>query len=196
LESTGHWSPGKYLRLISALILTGVVFFSCARRNPLQDRAVFLAEGDPRLFDIAFKARETLPRFIWRLQHPARGERGFSVKYPLEVQGETETGGDLRWEYLWLGDIDFKNGIYYGRLLNQPRHINSVKAGDIIPFAMDDITDWMFFREDKIIGGLSIKYLAEKELNETESPETPAPADELVRLLEMFGSPSPYSIDQ
>ena len=153
-----------------------------------------MAEADPQLFDIALKARETLPRFIWRLQHPARGERGFSVKYPLEAKGEMETGGDLQWEHFWLGGIDFKNGVYYGRLLNQPQYINGVKAGDIIPFSIDDITDWMFFREDKIIGGLSIKYLAERELTKAESLETPA-ADDLVRLLEMFDSPSPYSID-
>ena len=53
-----------------------------------------------------------------------------------------------------LGD-----GRYSGRFANQPRDLPGKRAGDLVQFADADISDWMFMRNGKIVGGETIKPL-------------------------------------
>jgi uncharacterized protein YegJ (DUF2314 family) len=148
------------------------------------DRTLGVDVSDAELLSIALRARESLPRFIWRMQNPGGGERDFRVKCPFPADG---VSGFYR-EYLWLGDISFRDGAYYGRVLNRPLYVSGLREGALSSFSVDDICDWMFFKDGKIKGGLSVKYLIE-EIPPHERDE------ELERLLELFDSPNPYSFD-
>ena len=136
---------------------------------------VQLDNSDEIMAKITEDSRNTLSIFFRHLSRPLSGEHGFCVKIPLE----TVNGGDIAAEQLWLKDIHFKNGTWYGNLANTPRFSSSQKQGDTLPFSADSITDWMFIRGNKIIGGYSIKYLLEK-INENERSE------EQRILLQMF----------
>jgi uncharacterized protein YegJ (DUF2314 family) len=92
------------------------------------------------------------------LQRPGKGERNFRVKYPFAA--EEESG--FRYEELWLRDITFKEGMYYGEVSNQPFHIRDLSIGSRMPFYGDTITDWMYEQDRTIVGGRSIKYLIEQ----------------------------------
>jgi uncharacterized protein YegJ (DUF2314 family) len=112
---------------------------------------------DGEILQISEDARNTLPAFFRQLTRGREAEH-FCVKYPFTAD---EDGG-VNAEQVWLTGISFKNGIYYGILSNTPRYLGNLKKGDKVTFNMDEITDWMYVRGGKIVGGDSIKYLLEK----------------------------------
>lgn len=141
------------------------VLLSCCFRKPQtappHERiapTLHLDQSDESLMRIAHNARDTLPVFFRHILNPAKNEANFSVKYPFR----TDSGSGFSMEQLWLRDISFKNGVYYGVLANTPFYIASLKKGDTVSFSADEITDWMYTSGGKIIGGLSIKYLLEQ----------------------------------
>jgi uncharacterized protein YegJ (DUF2314 family) len=122
-----------------------------------QDFILPVEDEGEELAQIAEAARESFPRFVRRLQSPGPGETSFRVKYRFAA----EEGSGFRDEYLWLSDIGFEQGSYYGFVANQPYYAGNLKTGDRVNFFAEDISDWMFYRDGKIVGGLSIKYLIE-----------------------------------
>ena len=48
---------------------------------------------------------------------------------------------------------------YSGRFANAPRDLPGKKAGEVALFKDTDISDWMFMRNGKIVGGETIKPL-------------------------------------
>jgi uncharacterized protein YegJ (DUF2314 family) len=113
--------------------------------------------ADEALGEIAREARETLPDFLRRLQSPRQGEGNFRLKDPFHA-GE---GSGFGREQLWLRDIGFEDGSYYGILSNNPYYIPALKKGDKVPIDIEEISDWMYTRDGLIQGGRSIKYLLE-----------------------------------
>jgi uncharacterized protein YegJ (DUF2314 family) len=51
------------------------------------------------------------------------------------------------------------DGSYSGKFANVPRDLPGKKAGDVAEFKEADISDWMFMRNDKIVGGETIRPL-------------------------------------
>jgi uncharacterized protein YegJ (DUF2314 family) len=117
-----------------------------------------LNQADEELRLIALNAKDTLPIFFRHMLRPAKNESGFCIKYPFR----TDSGSGFSMEQLWLSEISFKDGVYYGVLVNNPFYISSMKKGDTVIFSADEITDWMYAKNGKIIGGRSIKYLLEQ----------------------------------
>jgi uncharacterized protein YegJ (DUF2314 family) len=148
------------------LFLCVILLFSCQKpaeppvvRDPAKTMQADTA--DEQMLRIAEDAQTTLPTFFRQLTRAGAGAteaEHFCVKYPFPAD---EHSG-INTEQVWLAGIHFKNGIYYGILANSPRHLSGMKKGDTVMFDMDKITDWMFVRDEKIIGGDSIKYLLEK----------------------------------
>jgi uncharacterized protein YegJ (DUF2314 family) len=136
-------------------------------------RTMQVEQDDEEILQIAEDARNTLSGFFRHLNRPGTGEKQFCVKYPFP------TGNGNSMEQLWLTSIYFKNGRYYGVLEGVPKQFNGMKKGDTVIFEADNITDWMYIRNDKIIGGYSIKYLLEKIPEHQRS-------DREYRLLKMF----------
>jgi uncharacterized protein YegJ (DUF2314 family) len=130
---------------------------------------------DEELAKIAEEARQTLHDFIRTLQRPIPGEGEFYVKYGFYA----EQGSSFDKEYLWLSDISFRDGFYFGKIMNIPQYIPYFKQGDRVSFIIDDIVDWMYQDNGKIVGGKSIKYLIEQIDEENRSVE-------LTRLYEKF----------
>ena len=120
--------------------------------------AMRFASGDPVLDEIALEARAAISDFIRHMRNPQKGEEQFRIKYPFPA----DSGSGIDKEYIWLSGITFKNGRYYGCVANRPYYISGIKEGSEAAFSMDDIADWMYLRNGKIVGGRSIKYLIEK----------------------------------
>jgi uncharacterized protein YegJ (DUF2314 family) len=131
--------------------------------------------ADPVLGAIASGAREHLSEFTRRLQNPAKDEYNFQVKYPFEADGDS----GYTHEHLWIRNIEFKDGAYYGILANEPFYIKGLALGDRVEFFLGGISDWMYMKGKRIRGGWSIKYFIEK---------IPAADrdEELRRYLELF----------
>jgi uncharacterized protein YegJ (DUF2314 family) len=149
-------------RMFQLLLLCAAFLPSCLKQPVLdttgRPSTVIAAQADAELLRIADEARAGLPVFFRQLARAEAGEGNFSVKYPLPA----DEGGDVNTEHIWLTGIHSKDGRYYGKLAGTPVHFSGMKKGDTITFIADDITDWMYVKDGKIVGGFSIKYLLEQ----------------------------------
>ena len=145
--------------MVPLLFLCMILLFSCEKApEPSEVTIMQVYQDDAEIARIAEDARSTLPVFFRYLTRAgAKGEYCY-VKYPLMADDDS----GLNMEQIWLTGIQFKNGRYFGVLASAPLHLSGMKQGDTIMFNIDAITDWMYVRGEKIIGGESIKYLLEK----------------------------------
>jgi uncharacterized protein YegJ (DUF2314 family) len=136
------------------------ILLSCAQKTPpaAESPTQHISGEDAVLNQICRDARESFPDFIFKAQNPGPDEGDFRVKYPFEAEG----GSAFRYEHIWLEDIFFEDGRYYGTLSNRPYYIGSLQAGDVVPFEKDLISDWMYVKAGQITGGRSVKYLIEQ----------------------------------
>ena len=144
-------------------------------RQAARATTVHADEFGGELLRIAENARNTLSVFFWHLNRPEAGEGGFSVKYAFSTDGAADIGT----EQIWIDNITFRNGRYYGTVASSPVYLVGIRRGDRVNFHADAITDWMFTRSGRIVGGYSIRYLLEQipEAERTEGQQ---------RMLQMF----------
>jgi uncharacterized protein YegJ (DUF2314 family) len=118
---------------------------------------VEITQPNSELEQITRRARENLPEFIEKLNFPGADEGNFQVKYPFEADPES----GFAYEHIWLRDIRLKDGRYYGTITNQPAYCRGLTLGGVVPFSIENISDWMYTRGETIIGGQSIQLLME-----------------------------------
>lgn len=145
------------MRLLPAAVLLPVLTLTgCNERNPGdvverdgEPAVQYFAEDDPRMTAAIEKARETVDEFITALDSPTPTQSGFSVK--IEIT-EGENG-----EHMWLVPVRFENGQFHGTLNNEPDIVKSVKFGDEVSAAKDEISDWMFVEDNVLKGGYTLR---------------------------------------
>ena len=99
------------------------------------------------------KARATLPAFWASYEAPKPSETGHSLK--VRFANRRNNG-----EHIWMDEVKkLADGRYSGRFANEPRDLPGKHAGDPAEFAQVDISDWMFLRNGKIVGGETIRVL-------------------------------------
>jgi uncharacterized protein YegJ (DUF2314 family) len=166
-------------------LVLSLLFFSCSRQDNYiasDKTTLHIDQSDTELERIARDARDTLPVFFRHMLRPAQDEGNFRVKYPIRADRESGFG----MEQLWLSDIRYADGMYYGVVDNTPFYTASIKKGDTVAFSAEDITDWMYTSSEKIIGGRSIKYLLE---------QLPEHSAEQQRIMQMLSdTPAPASM--
>ncbi|MDH6264401.1 uncharacterized protein YegJ (DUF2314 family) [Bradyrhizobium sp. BR13661] len=121
---------------------------SAEDRSPVID----VRTADMEMNAAIMRARDTLPRFWASYDAPKSTEDGHSLK----VRFPTLKGA----EHIWMAEVKkLPDGHYSGRFANEPRDLPGKHAGDQVQFAQGDISDWMFMRNGKIVGGETIKPL-------------------------------------
>ena len=75
----------------------------------------------------------------------------FSVKAPIR-DGEAT-------EHFWIVDVSYKDGVFSGKIGNEPGIVTNVKDGQKWEIKKDEISDWMYTKGDKIHGGFTIEPL-------------------------------------
>jgi len=141
-----------------ALFLCAFLMFSCSGSSGVISETTQFEQTDPELQRIAEDARNTISSFFLHLGRKGAEEQSFCVKYSFDTAADSRIAA----EQIWLTGVHFKNGNYYGVLANNPQFLDGRKKGDTVIFSADSVTDWMYVRDGKIIGGYSIKYLLEK----------------------------------
>ena len=98
------------------------------------------------------RARDTLPTFWASCDAPKPTETGHVLKVRLVVDAEVE--------HIWVSDVKkLSDDNYSGRLANEPSDLLGKDIGDQVEFKQTDISDWMFMRNEKVVGGETIKVL-------------------------------------
>ena len=160
-----------FLLTAATLTLSGCNKFESIFSN--KDGIVSVQSDDQEMNQIINNARNTTDQFLTAMQNPADDESNFIIKYPFK----TDEGSELEVEHMWITDITKENNEYYGILNNEPVYIKKMKIGDKVKFDIKKISDWMYYKGEKIIGGKSAKYLLEKSDNLSDSEK---------KYLEMF----------
>jgi uncharacterized protein YegJ (DUF2314 family) len=148
-----------YTSILSVALLAGAVAparaFHTFGREDLQPAA------EPQVFNVdrhndamkraVHQARRTVGVFIQALRHPAGGQSDFEVKKPFR-QGDVV-------EHLWLSDVSFRGNRFHGHVDNVPRKIKGPKMGDRVTVNPNEISDWAFINNGRLVGGYTIRVL-------------------------------------
>ena len=116
-----------------------------------KDKVVNVAADDQEMNAAIAKARSTLPVFWKSFERPARNEESFALKVKI-----TDANGT---EHFWVNEIQRKNGKISGEINNDPEIVKSVKIGQRIDVRDEQISDWMFTRNGKIVGNYTMRPL-------------------------------------
>ena len=137
---------------IALIILAAALalFTACSKR----DTVINVAGDDPEMLAAIAKARGTLPDFWKVFDKPEHGESGFSLKVKITDKRGTE--------HFWVEDLQKHDGKIMGTIDNDPEIVASVKLGDRIEVPEADVSDWLYMRDDKMVGNETLRPLFKK----------------------------------
>ncbi len=108
-------------------------------------------ENDKAMDGAVSKARESLGFFLAALKAKKPDTEGFEVKKCF-IDGDKA-------EHIWVGDITWDGKAFRGQVDNKPLEIANVRLGQKVTVTPEDITDWMFVKEWKLMGGFTTRVL-------------------------------------
>ena len=112
-----------------------------------------VAGSDAEMNAAIARARDTLPTFWASYDAPKPSETGHGLKVKFAV-------GRDRVEHIWMSDVKkLPDGSFFGQFANQPDNLPGKDVGDEATFEEADISDWLFIRNEKVVGGETIKLL-------------------------------------
>lgn len=109
---------------------------------------------DTKLMDAALaEAKSKLGEFVLAVKLEAEGTADFNIKkaYP------TPSGGR---EFIWITVLSYKDGVFKGRIANDPVNTREVVADQIVEVPRAEVADWMYMKNGALVGGYSIVALA------------------------------------
>jgi uncharacterized protein YegJ (DUF2314 family) len=105
-----------------------------------------------KAMDHAMKqARHSLGFFIAAMRAARPGDSGFEVKKAF-VDGNNV-------EHLWISALTYDGHVFHGKINNKPMDIHNQRFGDTVTVAPAEVSDWMFIKGDKLIGGFTTRVL-------------------------------------
>jgi uncharacterized protein YegJ (DUF2314 family) len=138
-----------FITVLLALAAQSIVP-ACAQSQ--RDNVIGVPDNDPAMIAAAAKARASLPDFWRTFEKPGLNERGFSLKVEVPVRSDLS-------EFIWVQALQKRSdGKLTGQLANDPKNFKG-KAGDPIEFGPEQIYDWMFMRNGKIVGNETMRPL-------------------------------------
>jgi LPXTG-motif cell wall-anchored protein len=116
---------------------------------------VGIAGNDPDILAAAEEARRRFPEFLaaWSQQATAKGEQHFAVKAPFTEDDNTE--------HMWVTVKRIDGDRLTGVLDSDPRTV-SFKSGAVVTVLRKDIEDWVYMKDGKPVGMLSVNIVAER----------------------------------
>lgn len=97
------------------------------------------------------KARESLGFFLAALKAHKPDSTEFEVKKCFVDRDKVE--------HLWVRDITWDGKAFHGLLDNKPLEVGNTDLGRHVTVDPEDLTDWMFVKGGKLIGGFTIRVL-------------------------------------
>lgn len=139
------------LHLILMLLMTCANLSQPSMSFAAEDKVIAVEGDDPAMNAAIDKARSTLDEFWRKLSNPKPNEKNFSVKLKLT------DGSNV--EHFWCGSIEGDAQSATCIINNDPQTVKTVQAGQRIPIESDVVSDWMYMRDDKIVGGQTVRIL-------------------------------------
>lgn len=149
--------------LFTALLLAPLAH---AQEGGKGDPMINFSSGNSEMNAAIKEARDHLPYFWAHRTAKANEEADFSLKVAFPVNGP----GGMKREHIWVAEVRETGNGYTALLANEPNWITGKRLGDPVSFTGDMISDWGFFRGDKMIGFYTIRVML-PELDPGEAAE-------------------------
>jgi uncharacterized protein YegJ (DUF2314 family) len=143
----------KHFKTVVLIALTAVAIAGAPTHRARAENVVHLPGDNPEMAAAIAKARASLPVFwkSYKVPKPSESEHLLKVRFPYGTNNS---------EHIWMAEVKtLPDGHYSGRFANDPEHLSGRQFGDLAEFTEADISDWMFTRNDKIVGGETIRPL-------------------------------------
>ncbi len=133
----------------TAVLFLAVIMSGCEyHREP--DTLIKEGYDEAEMEKAMADARKGAHHFIAALQ--AGDATNYAVKAPIRDKANGV-------EHFWLIKITLTNGRFVGEINNKPGIVKNVKLGDRYSVAIDEISDWMFVRNDLMHGNYTSRVL-------------------------------------
>lgn len=108
------------------------------------------------LDSIGKEAQQTFDDFKLALSMKDTTTTNFIVKQMYDIPNATQK------EHIWIRDVYSDNDQLKGIVDNVPQYTKLVKHNDTVVIDPTKLSDWMYYKDDKMIGGFTIKYMRSK----------------------------------
>lgn len=135
------------IRFVAALALV----VSLATPLRAEDQVIDFARSDAEMNGAIDRARASLPEFWSRFAGHAADEADFSLK--LGISNKVGT------EHFWCGEIEGDAEAATCVIANHPVHVHVVAYGERVTVDPDIISDWLYYRDGKIVGGETLRVM-------------------------------------
>lgn len=143
-------SLGVLVKMAGVVAGLAILYFAATSSPVFQADPVTLSADDDAEMNAAIaKAKETLPQFIDALSNPKSNQSSFSLKMAFRDAGQIE--------HMFVDAPKFSEGKFTGRLANTPQWVKGLILGQTVEGTADDVSDWMFAQDGKLVGGYVLK---------------------------------------
>ena len=139
---------------ISVVYLLMVFLLAACTQEPERTDVIDVPVNDPELNAATEKARAELHRFIDHIEAYPEDDSA-QMKIPLET-------GDDAIENIWIDNVEIAGPYFVGNLANAPVDQSLYKYGDRVTIPQDEVVDWLWYENDEMIGGFTVKVLEAK----------------------------------
>jgi uncharacterized protein YegJ (DUF2314 family) len=112
------------------------------------DPVISMKDDDALLEAAAQEARKRWPEFARAFAERNSDSRSFAVKAPFR------DGEEVEW--MWLEVTSISPDVVEGNLGNRPGLVKNVREGDLLRVPVTIISDWIYLKEERQVGGFSI----------------------------------------
>ena len=119
------------------------------------DEVYNIVSDDEEMNKAIRQAKATFGQFLAAFDNQENDMRNFTVKlkFPLEENSA---------EHMWLSGLFHKDKKLYGVLDSDPVNVTTVKWGDTLEVKTEFLSDWMYVKNGKLVGGYTIRVLYDK----------------------------------
>ena len=108
-----------------------------------------VSDNDKQMDRAVESAQRSLGFFMAALKAKKDGDTVFEIEKAF-------TDGD-KVEHLWIRRVSYDGKNFHGQIDNQPNEVKNVHDGERVTVAPAEVTDWMFLKDGKLIGGYSTR---------------------------------------
>jgi uncharacterized protein YegJ (DUF2314 family) len=108
-----------------------------------------VSNDDDAMKQATESARKTVKQFIAAVKNPRPGQTDFEVLKPC-VEG-------VDVEHIWLSDVKVVGNRFQGTVDSTPRKAKRLHPGQVCSVNPDEITDWLFIENGKLVGGFTVR---------------------------------------
>jgi uncharacterized protein YegJ (DUF2314 family) len=110
-----------------------------------------VADDDRQMDRAVENAQKSLGFFMAALRAKKNGDTVFEIKKGF-IDGD-------KVEHLWIREVTYDGKNFHGKIDNRPLEVNNVRLGQRVTVAPEHVTDWMFLKDGKLIGGYTTRVL-------------------------------------